>query len=164
METILNEFLKIDGENRKAVFHDITLDFPEGYTCMGRRDDVNHIAFGKYPNTIGVLWLTPVIVEEVEEAKHIFEEWVKGSPKAIEMDINGYRAWFSTEDVLRNEQDQFFWPDYTGDMVVYNYLIQISNANLMFNYRIPALFEDNGLFDEEHESKMMIIQSSTQYI
>jgi hypothetical protein len=80
------------------------------------------------------------------------------------MDINGYRAWFSTEDVLRNEQDQFFWPDYTGDMVVYNYLIQISNANLMFNYRIPALFEDNEMFDQEHESKMMIIQSATQYI
>jgi hypothetical protein len=164
MEVHVNEFLRLDTESRKAVFQDITIYYPEGYTCMGKRDDIHNIAFGIYPNTIGVLWLSPVIVEEVEEAMEIFNGWVKAYPKAVEMNINGYKAWFVTEDVLRNEQDQFFWPDYQGDMVVYNYLIQISNANLMFSYRIPTLYEDNGLFDQEHEAKMSIIRSSTEYI
>lgn len=164
MEVVLNQVLKIDGENRKAIFHDITLDFPEGYTCMGHRDDVVNVAFGIYPNTIGVLWFTPIMLEEIDQAIKVFNEWVEAYPKAVEMNINGHKTWFVVEDAERNELDKFFWPKYEGEMVIYNYLFRIANGNFMFSYRIPALYEDNGLFDQEHEAKMSIIQSSTLYI
>lgn len=164
MEVDINEVLKIDGDNRKTVFHGITLDFPEGYTCMGHRDNTVDVAFGLYPNTIGVLWFSPVIVEEAEEAIKIFNDWVKAYPKAIEMFINGFPTWFVVEDAPRIELDKFFWPEYNGEMVIYQYLFRIGNGNFMFSYRIPAEYEDNGMFDKEHEAKMSIITSSTLYV
>jgi hypothetical protein len=164
VEIILNEVLKIDGENRKTIFHDITLDFPEGYTCMGHRDNTVNVAFGVYPNTIGVLWFTPIILEETDQAIKVFNEWVEEYPNAVEMNILGYKGWFVTEDAERNELDKFFWPGYEGEMVIYNYLFRIANGNFMFNYRIPSIYEDNGMFDKEHEAKMSIIQSSMMYV
>src|SRR5688572_12239950 len=116
MEVILNEVLTIDGENRKAIFHDIIVNFPEGYTCMGNRDNTVNVAFGIYPNTIGVLWFTPIILEEIDQAIKVFNEWVEVYPKAVEMSLNGHKAWFVVEEAEHGDLDKFFWPDYEGEM------------------------------------------------
>lgn len=153
-----DKHLVVDGVNNKVRYCSIELDLPEGYTCFGRRDDPTLCGIGKFPGTIGTLWVTWFRMPNETQSIEVFEKWGK-EPKTILMDINGHPTWFNIEEQENPEDTSFFWRDYTGNMTLYQYVMRLGRVGIMFTYRIPSDYEDNGLFDKEHPIMMQIMGS-----
>jgi hypothetical protein len=146
---------------KSILFHSVNFEYPEYYTCIHEGGET--VGFAKYPGTIGVLRITPYCCENELHAKEIYTRACNINTEiGMELEINECKAWFYIEQKKHGSNDYLFWPEGCGPMSMYFYTMRIEKNILFISYRIPEYMEDNGLFDEEHVSKMEIIASATR--